>query len=52
MGALMAVYFVTMFIALTMTLPVATSAVFTLVPLMTAGTAWFLLGQRSGRWCC
>lgn len=48
MGALMAVYFVTMFIALTMTLPVATSAVYTLVPLMTAVTAWFILGQRSG----
>jgi drug/metabolite transporter (DMT)-like permease len=48
MGALMAVYFVTMFIALTMTLPVATSAVYTLVPLMTAVTAYFLVGQRSG----
>ena len=48
MGALMAIYFVTMFIALTMTLPVATSAVYTLVPLMTAMTAYFLVGQRSG----
>ena len=48
MGALMAVYFVTMFIALTITLPVATSAVYTLVPLMTAVTAYFLVGQRSG----
>jgi drug/metabolite transporter (DMT)-like permease len=48
MGALMAIYFVTMFIALTMTLPVATSAVYTLVPLMTAATAYSLLGQRSG----
>src|SRR3569832_1431010 len=47
MGALMAVYFVTMFIALTMTLPVATSAVYTLVPLMTAGTALILVGQRA-----
>ena len=47
MGALMAVYFVTMFIALTMTLPVATSAVYTLVPLMTAVTALLLVGQRS-----
>ena len=47
MGALMAVYFVTMFIALTMTLPVATSAVYTLVPLMTAVTALVLVGQRS-----
>ena len=48
MGALMAIYFVTMFIALTMTQPVATSAVYTLVPLMTAGTAFVLVGQRSG----
>ena len=48
MGALLAVYFVTMFIALTMTLPVATSAVYTLVPLMTAVTAYFIVGQRSG----
>jgi len=47
-GFLMAIYFVTMFIALTMTLPVATSAVYTLVPLMTAVTAYFLVGQRSG----
>lgn len=48
MGALMAIYFVTMFIALTMTLPVATSAVYTLVPLMTAATAFFMVGQKSG----
>lgn len=47
-GFLTAVYFVTMFIALTMTKPVATSAVYTLVPLMTAVTAYFLVGQRSG----
>ena len=37
-----------MFIALTMTQPVATSAVYTLVPLMTAVTAYFIVGQRSG----
>ncbi len=48
MGALCAVYFVTMFVALTMTLPVATSAIFTLVPIMSAITAFFLVGQRSG----
>jgi drug/metabolite transporter (DMT)-like permease len=48
MGFLMAIYFVTMFVALAMTLPVATSAVYTLVPLMTALTAHFLVGQRSG----
>lgn len=47
-GALTAVYFVTMFVALTMTKPVATSAVYTLVPLITAVTAYFLVGQRSG----
>ncbi len=47
-GFLTAVYFVTMFIALTMTKPVATSAVYTLVPLMTAVTAFFIVGQRSG----
>jgi len=48
LGALNAVYFVSMFIALTMTAPVATSAVFTLIPLMTAGLGFFLLGQRVG----
>ncbi len=47
-GFLTAVYFVSMFIALTMTRPVATSAVYTLVPLMTAVTAFFIVGQRSG----
>ena len=47
-GFLMAIYFVTMFIALTMTQPVATSAVFTLIPLMTAGIAYILVGQKSG----
>jgi drug/metabolite transporter (DMT)-like permease len=48
MGFLMAIYFVTMFIALTITKPVATSAVYTLVPIMTAATAFFIVGQRSG----
>lgn len=47
-GILTAVYFVTMFIALTMTLPVATSAVYTLVPIMTALTGLLIVGQRSG----
>jgi drug/metabolite transporter (DMT)-like permease len=47
-GAFMAIYFVTMFIALEITRPVATSAVYTLVPLMTAVTAFFLVRQRSG----
>jgi drug/metabolite transporter (DMT)-like permease len=48
MGFLTAIYFVTMFVALTMTLPVATSAVYTLVPIMTALTGFLLVGQRSG----
>jgi drug/metabolite transporter (DMT)-like permease len=47
-GLLTAIYFVTMFIALSMTLPVATSAVYTLVPLMTAVTGLVIVGQRSG----
>jgi drug/metabolite transporter (DMT)-like permease len=47
-GFLTAVYFVTMFIALTMTLPVATSAVYSLVPIMTAVTGFLIVGQRSG----
>ena len=47
-GFLTAVYFVTMFIALTMTLPIATSAVYTLVPMMTALTGLLIVGQRSG----
>ena len=47
-GLLSAIYFVTMFVALTMTLPVATSAVYTLVPIMTAFTGLVIVGQRSG----
>jgi len=47
-GFLTAVYFVSMFIALTMTLPVATSAVYTLVPIMTALTGYLIVGQRAG----
>lgn len=48
LGLLMAVYFVSMFIALQFTAPVATSAVFTLIPLMAAGFGLVLLGQRTG----
>ena len=48
MGVLMATYFVTMFMALKVTRPVATSAVYTLVPLLTAASAFFLVGQRAG----
>ncbi|WP_246018408.1 DMT family transporter [Pelagibacterium montanilacus] len=46
-GVLNGAYFVTMFIALTMTAPVATSAVFTLTPLLTAVFGLVLLGQRT-----
>lgn len=49
-GGLMAVYFITMFEALSLTTAVSTAAVFTLTPLMTAGLAWFIAGQRTGIW--
>lgn len=45
LGALMAAYFVTMFVALTMTAPVSTSAVFTLMPIMTAFFGFLILQQ-------
>ena len=45
LGALMAVFFVTMFVALRLTSPVATGAVFTLMPLMAAGFGYLFLGQ-------
>lgn len=45
LGGLMAVFFVTMFTALRLTDPVATGAVFTLMPLMAAGFGWLFLGQ-------
>lgn len=48
LGGLTAVYFVSMFIALTMTAPVATSAVFTLIPLMAAGFGYLVLRQAAG----
>jgi drug/metabolite transporter (DMT)-like permease len=48
LGVLMAIYFVSMFMALQFTKPVATSAVYTLVPIMTAVAAYFLVGQKSG----
>ena len=47
LGLLSAVYFVTMFIALTMTAPIVTSAVFTLIPLMAAAMAYLLLRQKA-----
>lgn len=47
LGVLMGVYMLTMFIALQFTSPVSTGAVFTLMPLMSAGFAWLLIGQRT-----
>ncbi|MFN7010638.1 MAG: DMT family transporter [Allorhizobium sp.] len=47
LGLLMAVYMTTMFIALQFTKPVATGAVFTLMPLMSAVFAWFLMRQHT-----
>ena len=45
LGALMAVFFVTMFVALRLTTPVSTGAVFTLMPLLAAGFGYLFLGQ-------
>ncbi|MEO3385438.1 DMT family transporter [Mesorhizobium sp. CAU 1741] len=45
LGGLMAVFFITMFMALRLTDPVSTGAVFTLMPLMSAVLGYFLLGQ-------
>ena len=47
LGGLMAVYFVTMFISLRLSDPVSTSAVFTLVPLMSAAFGLAFLAQRT-----
>ncbi|MCP4319203.1 MAG: DMT family transporter [Hyphomicrobiales bacterium] len=49
LGSLMGIFFVLMFVALDITDPVSTSAVFTLIPLMSAGFAYVLLRQISGR---
>lgn len=46
LGGLMAIYFVTMFVALQFTNPVSTGAVFTLIPLMSAGFGFAILGQK------
>lgn len=45
LGGLMAIYFTTMFVALTVTSSVSTSAVFTLMPIMTAVFAYLILKQ-------
>jgi drug/metabolite transporter (DMT)-like permease len=47
LGGLIAVYMLTMFRALEFTSPIATGAVFTLMPLMSAGFALPVLGQRT-----
>ncbi len=47
LGGLMAVYFVLMFVALRITDPVSTGAVFTLIPFMSAVFGWFLLKQKT-----
>lgn len=47
LGGLMAVYFVLMFVALRITDPVSTGAVFTLIPFMSALFGWLLLRQRT-----
>lgn len=49
-GALMAIYFITMFEALARTTAVSTAAVFTLTPLMAAGYGWLILRQKTGPW--
>lgn len=46
-GALMSTYMLSMFIALQFTAPVATGAIFTVMPLMSAGFAWLLMRQRT-----
>ncbi len=46
-GALMSTYMLSMFIALQFTAPVATGAIFTMMPLMSAGFAWLLMRQRT-----
>jgi len=47
LGGFMALYFLTMFTALQITTPVATGAIFTLVPFMTAGFGYLILKQKS-----
>ena len=47
LGGLMAAYFLLMFVALGLSGPVSTGAVFTLIPLMSAGFGWLFLGQRT-----
>lgn len=48
LGALMGAYFITMFVALRMSNPVSTGAVFTLMPFMSAGFGYLFLRQTAG----
>ena len=45
LGGLLSVYFILMFVALRITDPVSTGAVFTLTPILSASFAWLLLRQ-------
>jgi len=45
LGGVFSVYFFLMFVALRLTDPVSTAALFTLTPIMSAVFGWFLLGQ-------
>jgi len=45
LGGMLSIYFVLMFEGLKLALPVSTSAVFTLTPIMSAGFGWLLLRQ-------
>ncbi len=47
LGALMGAYFVLMFVALQTASPVSTAAVFTLIPLMSAGFGYLILSQTT-----
>lgn len=47
LGGLMSVYFILMFVALKISSPISTGAVFTLVPLMSAGFGWIFLRQTT-----
>jgi len=47
LGGLMAAYFVLMFVALDISSPVSTGAVFTLIPLMSAGFGWLFMRQTT-----
>jgi len=47
LGALMAAYFILMFVALQIAQPISTGAVFMLVPLMSAGFGWLFLRQTT-----